>query len=156
MQTLSRGVEGYNLEQQLQVLILTAEHEQAIAAEQRRESWYAIFRGTDGIRTLTSVWTNLTQQFLGLTLFSTFGTYFFQQAGISQPFTVKCITSGINIATIIVIIFTADRIGRRWIACCATTLELLSCIAIGILGVTKQVKAADYSFVLFACFWSEF
>jgi hypothetical protein len=30
------------------------------------------------------------------------------------------------------------------------------CVAIGILGVTKKVKATDYLFILFACFWSEF
>ncbi|KAM5343675.1 hypothetical protein ACJ41O_012212 [Fusarium nematophilum] len=151
---LHRGVKDYNVEQQLQILILAAEHEEAVAAEQRRQSWYSIFRGTDGKRTVTALWANLSQQFLGLTLFSSYGTYFFQQAGVAQPFTVKVITSSINIATIIVIILVADHIGRRWIACSATTIEMVSCAVIGILGLVKKVKAMDYIFVLFACFWN--
>ncbi|KAF5010165.1 hypothetical protein FDECE_3658 [Fusarium decemcellulare] len=151
---LNKGVKDFNLEQQLQVLILAAEHEEAVAAEQKRQSWYSIFRGTDGRRTVTALWANLSQQFLGLTLFSSYGTYFFQQAGVAQPFTVKVITSSINIATIIIIILLADRVGRRWIACSATTIEMVSCAVIGILGLVKKVKAMDYIFVLFACFWN--
>jgi MFS family permease len=151
---LNRGVKNYNLEQQLQALVLMAEHEKAIAKEQRREHWYAIFSGVDGMRTLVSLWTNLSQQFIGLTLFATFGTYFFQQAGIADPFRIKCITSSINIVTSIVVIFVADRFGRRWIACGATTLSWVSCVVIGVLGVTPTIKATEILFVLFACFWS--
>jgi MFS family permease len=154
MKKINRGVAGYNVEQQLETLVLSVEHERSIAVEQKREHWYSIFRGTDGLRTVVSLWTNLSQQFLGLTLFTTFGTYFFQQAGLADPFMIKCITSSINIATIIIVVFCADYIGRRWIACCATSLMWISCVIIGILGVTKKVEATDYVLVLFACLWS--
>ena len=155
LRQLNRGVDGYDVDQQLEILVMAVEHEHAIAAEQKREHWYAIFRGVVGLRTLTALWTNLSQQFIGLTLFTTFGTYFFQQAGLADPFMVKCITSSINIATIIVVVLTADQIGRRWIACCATTLMWASCVIIGILGVATHSKATDYVLVLFACFWSK-
>lgn len=155
LQTLYRGVDDFDIDHQIEVLTLGVEHEKAIAAEQNREKWYSIFRGVNGFRTLVSLWTNMSQQFIGLTLFSTFGTYFFQQAGVSQPFQVKVITSSINIATVIIAVFLADWLGRRWIACCATTLSWVSCIAIGILGVAPHVRASDYIFVLFACLWSK-
>lgn len=155
LRQLNHGVKDYDLDYQYRVLCLTVEHEQELAVEQRRESWTAIFRGVDGIRTVISLWTNLSTQFIGLTLFGTFGTYFFQQAGLEDPFMIKCIVSGINIGTIFVIIFSADIIGRRLIACCATTLAWTACVAIGILGVSPQVKATNYIFVLFACLWSE-
>ncbi|KAH8589825.1 putative transporter [Bisporella sp. PMI_857] len=151
---LNRGVENYNVEQQIEILILAAEHEQAVAVEQRREKWYAIFQGTDGLRTVISLWTNLTQQFIGLTLFGTFGTYFFQQAGLKDPFTIKVITSSIQIGTVIVVVLLADRIGRRWLACTGTTISWASCVAIGIVGVVPQVNASTYIFILFACFWN--
>jgi MFS family permease len=153
---LNRGVKDYNLEQQIQILILAAEHEHAVAVEQRREKWYSIFRGTDGMRTVISLWTNMTQQFIGLTLFGTFGTYFFQQAGLKDPFTVKVITSSIQIGTVIVVVFIADRLGRRWLACAGTTLSWAACIAIGIIGVVPQVHASVYIFIFFACLWSKF
>ena len=152
---LNRWVKDYNVDQQLQALILAVEHENLIATEQKREKWYNIFRGTDGLRTVISSWTNLTQQFIGLTLFGTFGTYFFQQAGLNDPFKIKVITSSIQIATVIVVVLLADRVGRRWIACYGTSLSCLSCVAIGIIGVVPQVKASTYIFVLFACLWSK-
>ncbi|VUC26714.1 unnamed protein product [Clonostachys rosea] len=148
------GVDGYDVDYQYQILCLAVEHEKAIAAEQHRESWTAIFKGVNGFRTVVSLWTNMSTQFVGLTLFGTFGTYFFQQAGLDDPFMIKCIVSGINIGTIFVIIYSADLIGRRLIACCATTLAWLSCVAIGILGVSPQVKATNYIFVLFAVLWN--
>jgi len=153
---LNSDVKDYNVDRQIEVLVLNIEHEKAIAIEQKREHWYAIFRGVDGLRTVIALWTNLSQQFLGLALFSTFGTYFFQQAGLSDPFSIKCITSSINIATNIVIVGLADIIGRRRIACYSTTLMWLACILIGILGVAPKVKATNYLLVLFTCFWSKF
>ncbi|KAK1488814.1 sugar transporter [Colletotrichum abscissum] len=151
---LYRGVPDFDLDRQYATLLMTVEHERSVAMEQKREKWTAIFRGTDGLRTLISLWTNLSQQFIGLTLFATFGTYFFQQAGLQDPFLIKVITSSINIATIIVTIFTADWLGRRWIACGGITLCWVSCAVIGIIGVIKQVRASTYVFVLFACFWN--
>lgn len=152
---LNGRVEGYNLEHQLEILVLSVEHEKQVAKEQQREHWYAIFRGVDGFRTIVTLWTNLSQQFIGLTLFTTYGTYFFQQVHLADPFMIKVITSSINIATIIVVVLAADSVGRRWIACTATSTMWLSCVAIGILGVAGQVKATNYLVVLFACLWSE-
>ncbi|KAH6984030.1 hexose transporter [Ilyonectria destructans] len=154
LQKLYKGVEGFNVDQQVEVLVLAVEHEKAVAAEQNRENWYAIFMGVNGFRTVVTLWTNLSQQFIGLTLFSSFGTYFFQQAGVPNPFQVKVITSSINIATVIVAVFVADWYGRRWLACSATTLSWVACIAIGILGVAPHVRASDYLFVFFACLWN--
>ncbi|KAJ0416469.1 general substrate transporter [Aspergillus carlsbadensis] len=93
-------------------------------------------------------------QLIGMKVFLTFGTYFFQQAGISQPFTVKCITSSIQIAGVIFNILTVERIGRRPLACIATTVCWVCCIVVGILGVTPETDGTTYVFVLFACIWS--
>lgn len=151
---LNGKIPGYNVDQQIQVLVLAVEHERAVAAEQRREHWTAIFRGTDGMRTLISLWTNMSQQFIGLTLFGTFGTYFFQQAGLADPFKIKCITSSLNITTVLLTVLVADRLGRRWIACVGTTVCWAACACIGALGVAKKVSPTDYLFVFFACCWS--
>ncbi|KAH7141713.1 hexose transporter [Dactylonectria macrodidyma] len=154
LQNLYGGVEDFNVDQQVEIILLTVEHEKAVAAEQKRENWYSIFIGVDGFRTLVSVWTNLSQMFIGLTLFGSFGTYFFQQAGIPNPFQVKVITSSINIAAVLGAVFLADRFGRRLLACVATTVCLIACVAIGILGVVPRSDASNYIFVVFAVFWN--
>ncbi|KAF4332130.1 maltose permease [Fusarium beomiforme] len=79
---LYRGVENFDVDRHYELLALNVEHEKALVAEQRKESWLAIFKGTDGRRTITAMWTIVAQQFLGLALFGSFVTYFFQQADI--------------------------------------------------------------------------
>ncbi|KAJ4231878.1 hypothetical protein NW757_013847 [Fusarium falciforme] len=154
LQYLNRGVQNYDIDRQIELISLNLDHERTIAAEQRREKWYAIFRGTDGLRTLISLWALMSQQFIGLTLFGTYASYFFQQAGISNPFKVTCITSGINVAAGIFIVFAADRLGRRKLSCSGTSLSWFSTLVIGILGVVPKVHATNYIMVLFAVLWN--
>jgi hypothetical protein len=73
------------------------------------EKFYNVFRGTDGLRKFISVLCLGSQQFTGLTLFSTFAAYFFQQAGVGDPFSDTCITTSLGLATIIFLILTFDR-----------------------------------------------
>ncbi|KAF4555557.1 Sugar (and other) transporter-like protein 33 [Elsinoe fawcettii] len=150
---LNKGVPGYDVDEQVRLLTLAVQHEEEVAAEQRNEKWYAIFKGTNGLRTVVSCWTLMTQQFTGLKLFSTFATYFFQQAGLEDPFAVTCITTGINIAAVIALILSVDFIGRRNVACSGCTLAWASCAAVGILGVIPAGRATNYLFILFACLW---
>ncbi|KAF1966118.1 general substrate transporter, partial [Bimuria novae-zelandiae CBS 107.79] len=125
-----------------------------IAVEQRNESWVAIFRGVDGRRTITALWAIAAQQFLGLALFGTFGTYFFQQAGLADPFKIKAITTSLQIVTVVSAVILVDKLGRRLMACFSTTLMWIACLVVGILGVTPESKATTYIFVLFACLWN--
>ncbi|KAF4809032.1 MFS transporter fmqE [Colletotrichum siamense] len=151
---LYRGVEDYDVEQQLQLLVIAVDHEMEVARSQANVEWYAIFKGVDGKRTVTALWTLMTQQFVGLTLFSTFASYFFKQAGIKDPFQATCITSGINIVSGLVFILIADKVGRRWISCSGSTLSWAACMAIGILGVVPRRGPTFVLLVFFACLWN--
>ncbi|KAH8896835.1 general substrate transporter [Thozetella sp. PMI_491] len=151
---LHRNVPNYNVDHQYELIAQLVEHERAVAALQRSEKWWSIFRGTDGRRTLISAWGPVAQQAIGLKLFSSFATYFFQQAGIPNPFTIKCITTSIQVASVIFFILTADKIGRRPLSLAAVTVSWISCVVVGIIGVTPQTSATVYVFVLFACFWN--
>lgn len=153
---INRGVPGYDVDRAYQLLAMTVEHEKALAQEMRREKFYNVFRGTDGLRTLISVLCLGSQQFTGLTLFSTFAAYFFQQAGVGDPFTITCITTSLGLATVIFLILTSDRWGRRWVACYGVTISWLTCLAIGILSVSPDTAASNYVLIVFACLWSEF
>ncbi|KAF5240366.1 hypothetical protein FANTH_9626 [Fusarium anthophilum] len=154
LRTLYRGVEGFDVDHQYSLIVLNLEREREVAADQRSEKWWAIFKGRDGLRTLISCWTLMTQQFIGLGVFFGFGTYFWQQAGIPDPFVVTCITSGINIVASVVVIYLADYTGRRGLSCVGTTVCWLCTVVIGILGVVKRTGATNHITVLFACFWN--
>ncbi|KAK0109479.1 hypothetical protein ONS95_002171 [Cadophora gregata] len=152
--TFFAGVDDFNLDQQVQVLVLLAEHEAKVAALQKHEKWYAIFRGTDGFRTLLALWKLLSQQFTGLVLFSTFGAYFFQQAGVGDPFQIKYITLSVKIVAAVVVVFLADILGNRMISCSGTTTMWATSLIVGILGLVPRVPAVNYIFVLVAVIWN--
>ncbi|KAM5341283.1 hypothetical protein ACJ41O_014314 [Fusarium nematophilum] len=154
LKQLYRGVENFDVEHQYGLLLINLEHEREIAAEQNQEKWYSIFKGRDGLRTLISCWTLMTQPFIGLGVFFAYATYFFQQAGLQDPFMITCITSGINIAFSIVVIFLSDITGRRNLACIGTTVCWVCTVVVGIIGVVPTVKATNYVFVLFTCIWN--
>ncbi|CAI6068987.1 unnamed protein product [Clonostachys chloroleuca] len=151
---LYKGVEDFDLEHQMQVLVMLSEHEAEVAAMQSREKWYAIFQGTDGFRTIVAFWTLVSQQFTGLVLFSTFGAYFFQQAGVGDPFQIKCITLSVKIVAAVAVVYFADSVGRRMISCSGTTTMWAMSLLVGILGVVPRVPAVNYVFVLFAVIWN--
>ncbi|KAH7385043.1 general substrate transporter [Cadophora sp. MPI-SDFR-AT-0126] len=149
-----RGVTDFDYEHHIHLLVINIEHERAEANERKGVKWYEIFKGRDRLRTIISTWPLLSQQFIGLGVFFSYGTYFFQQAGVEDPFRITCITSGINIAATMVIIYLADITGRRLIACYGTSLCMLCNIGVGILGVSPKGKVSDNLLVVFAVFWN--
>lgn len=155
LRQLFRGVEDFDASLQYNLLVINLEHERNVAAEQHNEKWWAIFKKTDGLRTLISLWTLMAQPFIGLGLFLSYGSYFFQQAGIEDPFKVTCITSGVGMAVSVLTIYLADVTGRRWMACYGTTLCWLCNVAVGILGVTPHIPASDILLVFFSVLYSK-
>lgn len=155
LQFLYKGVPDFDIDRHYQATLLAVEHEREVAAQRKSEKWYSIFKGIDGFRTIVSCCTLMAQMFIGLGLFLTYGSYFYQQAGLEDPFLATCITSGINIVASIVVVYFSESIGRRPLATWGTTICWACNILIGILGVVPQVKATNTLLVVFAVFWSE-
>ncbi|KAL4877007.1 general substrate transporter [Aspergillus karnatakaensis] len=148
------GISEIEIDHQYDLLVMNVEYEREVAVQQKREHWHAIFRGSDGLRTLIFLWTLMAQQFIGLGIFFGYVAYFFQQAGLDDPFKTTCIVSGINIAFSILVIYLADVIGRRWLSCSGTTLCWVCTVAVGILGVAPKVGATNHLLVFFTCIWN--
>lgn len=111
------------------------------------------------------------QQVLGLTLvwrrhpavwsiadqlkFYTYAAYFFESAGIADPFAVTCITNGVQLVVILIVAAIVDRFGRRNLACGGLTTMLVAVTCIGILGSAPDSSASDSLLVFFACVFSK-
>ncbi|CEN62746.1 hypothetical protein ASPCAL09377 [Aspergillus calidoustus] len=127
--------------------------------ELAKKSLRLIYWHVDGVDidhqyNLLSININHEREFLGLQVFFTYGTYFFQQAGLADPFMATCITSGVNIAASLLIIYLADLTGRRWMVTWGSTLCWVCNIGVGILGLVPQSGASDIILVIFAVFWN--
>ncbi len=64
----------------------TIEEERRTAQENSQLGFWTIFKGTNGKRLLIAAWPKIAQQFVGLAVFNTYATYFFQLAGAKDPF----------------------------------------------------------------------
>ena len=91
----------------------------------------------------------------GLTLFSTYSAYFFDIAGLSDPFAATAINSGIGIAAVLIAAACVEKVGRRLLNCVALTIMLAMNLAVGILGVAPSSGAGDILLVVFTVFWSK-
>ncbi|UOH83758.1 hypothetical protein LQV05_006495 [Cryptococcus neoformans] len=139
MRRIYRGVTDFDVDVQYEGLVRAVQHEEAVAAEYRRLSWYNIFRGVDGSTTL------------GLTLFNTYSSYFFQIAGFDDPFSITCISTGIQLAVILVVVALVDKVGRRNLCCGGLTTMLVGNTLIGIFGVVKSTNVTNKLLVFFTC-----
>jgi SP family general alpha glucoside:H+ symporter-like MFS transporter len=59
----------------------TIAEERRIASETSSMGFLALFKGTNGWRLLIACWPKVTQQFVGLTIFNSYSTYFCELPG---------------------------------------------------------------------------
>jgi SP family general alpha glucoside:H+ symporter-like MFS transporter len=57
-------------------MVATVEQEERVREATKTKDILAIFRGTNGWRLLIALWPKLMQQFVGLSVFNSYSTYF--------------------------------------------------------------------------------
>ena len=57
-------------------MVATVEEERRIASETKNEGKLAVFKGINGWRLFIASWPKVMQQFVGLSVFNTYSTYF--------------------------------------------------------------------------------
>ena len=80
-------------------------------------------------------------QLAGLTMISTYSTYFFAIAGQKDPFQASVIMSCISLAAVMVMMGALDRFGRRILVAPALTVTCLSLWLLGALFYVPREKA---------------
>ncbi|KAF4971314.1 hypothetical protein FSARC_1833 [Fusarium sarcochroum] len=127
----------------LNTLVLLAEHEKQVAITQGREKWTSVFRGIDDIRTIVALWTIVSQQLTVLVHFSAYGAYVFRQAGVGDPFQVKCILLCNKLVGAVAVVYYAENFGSRFIGCSGTTAMWATSFLVGFLCLAKQGKTVN-------------
>lgn len=145
-------IEGYNVQEHLGIMTATIEEERYLALQNSEEGMWAIFRGQNLLRFIIAAWPKITQQLVGLTVFNTYATYFFQAAGNKNPFLVTVILCCVQILSMIVTATLTDRLGRRPLTVYPYGVTSLSLLALGIVGCYDYTKKDTSSLlVFFAC-----
>ncbi|KAH7400436.1 MFS transporter [Cadophora sp. MPI-SDFR-AT-0126] len=145
-------VKDYDVKEHINVMTATIAEERYTAERNSEEGIWAIFRGRNLIRFFIAGWPKITQQFVGLTVFNTYATYFFQAAGNSNPFLVTVILGCVQILSMIVTSTLTDSIGRRPLTVYPYAVTVASVLSLGIVGCFDYKKQATSSLlVFFAC-----
>ncbi|KAL4897129.1 general substrate transporter [Aspergillus ambiguus] len=146
------GVEGYDIQEQIVIMTTTIQEERQIAKENSQEGPWSVFYGRNFLRFIIAAWPKITQQFVGLTVFNTFATYFFQYAGNKDPFLVTVILSCVQLISMIVTATMTDRFGRRPLTVYPYGVTSLSVLCLGIIGCFDYTQPSLSSLLIFfAC-----
>jgi SP family sugar:H+ symporter-like MFS transporter len=112
--SLSRltGLHGDDLEAEYAVLREGLDAEAAMGVASYKELFS---RGPDRmwLRTSTGIAIQAFQQLTGINFIFYFGTTFFRQSGINDPFVISIVTNVVNVVSTIPGILAIDRLGRR-------------------------------------------
>ncbi|TVY14735.1 General alpha-glucoside permease [Lachnellula arida] len=146
------GVEGYDIQEQIDVMTATVLLEQQTAELNAEVGPWAVFQGRNLLRFVISGWPKITQQFVGLTVFNTFAVYFFQYAGNKNPFLVTVILSCVQLLSMLLTATLTDQFGRRPLTVYPYGVTTLSVLCLGIIGCFDYTgKATGSLLIFFAC-----
>ncbi|WWD16254.1 hypothetical protein CI109_100680 [Kwoniella shandongensis] len=145
-------LEGYNVQEEVAIMTATIEEERIVAKRDNQEGPFAVFQGTNLLRLFIAAWPKLIQQFVGLSVFNTYATYFFQLAGNKNPFTVTVILSCVQLLSMLITCSLTDSIGRRPLTVYPYAVTVVSVLCLGIVGCFDYTSASLGSLLIFfAC-----
>ncbi|KAH8691383.1 hexose transporter [Talaromyces proteolyticus] len=152
LQKYNGNVQGYDVQEQISIMSNTIEEERYIASLNSEEGTWSVFRGRNLIRFIIAGWPKITQQFVGLSVFNTYATYFFQYAGSNNPFLVTLILSCVQLLSMFFTVTLTDRFGRRPLTVYPYGVTVLSVLCLGIIGCFDYTKPSTSSLLIFfAC-----
>jgi len=126
-----------------------------------KSSYLDCFRSSDNrmcFRTLTGIFLQAWQQLTGVNFIFYFGTTFFTNAGIHNPFLISIATSTVNVGMTLPGIWGVERFGRRRLLLVGAVGMTVCEYMIAIIGsATKQTnQSAQSAEVALVCFYIAF
>ncbi|KAJ5950918.1 uncharacterized protein N7479_009331 [Penicillium vulpinum] len=145
-------IDGYNVDEQIQVMSATVAEERILAERNSEVGIWAVFQGRNRIRFFIAAWPKIAQQLVGLSVFNTYATYFFQYAGSNDPFMVTVILSCVQLISMMITTVSTDKLGRRPLTIYPYAVTSVSVLCLGIIGCFDYTKPSTSSLLIFfAC-----
>ena len=142
---------------ELEEIRLNLKHEEEIG----ESSYIDCFRASDNrirFRTLTGIFLQAWQQLTGINFIFYFGTTFFTNAGIHNPFLISIATSTVNVGMTLPGIWGVERYGRRRLLLVGAVGMTVCEFIVAIIGsaTSQSNKSAQSALVAFVCFYIAF
>ncbi|KAJ5273245.1 Major facilitator-type transporter ecdD [Penicillium angulare] len=154
---LVRGQSSSNIAVQAELAEIKAnfEYEKQIAST----SWADCFKGGslpqgNLRRVITGVALQMFQQWTGINFIFYYGTTFFQEVGMHNPFLMSTIMNVVNVATTPASFYMVEKFGRRTLLIWGAVVMCLCEYIVAIVGVTHEGShAASVCLIVFTCFY---
>ncbi|WVQ63618.1 uncharacterized protein L199_001771 [Kwoniella botswanensis] len=148
-----KGISGYDADREYAVMVMEIEREKEARHTNKQTSWKDILMGPNLKRTFAGVCALGMQNWVGSSVVFNYTTYFFQQAGIPQPFQANVIVFCILIGANIVSFYLVERAGRRTLILCGGAASAVLCVVIGVMGVIEQTTSSQSASLAVICIW---
>lgn len=154
LKRLVGNVANYDLEHEFAVLQAEVQESQALAAKSASTEWAAMLKWQNLRRVIAATLPYTFQQVCGNPYIWGYTTYFFQLAGVSDPFLSSAIINTINVGTIIGSFYFIDKIGRRPLVLYGCAGMVVFNFVIGGLGfVPGESEAKGTALVAMCALW---
>ncbi|KAF8159507.1 MFS monosaccharide transporter [Crassisporium funariophilum] len=110
------------------------------------------------LRTLTGIFIQAWQQLTGINFIFYYGTTFFRNSGISDPFVINIVTNVVNVVMTLPGMWGVERFGRRRLLIIGAIGMCICEYIVAIIGVTISVEnvAGQKVLIAFVCFYIAF
>ncbi|WVW83082.1 hypothetical protein I302_105100 [Kwoniella bestiolae CBS 10118] len=145
-----QNIPEYDIDGELAIIAATIERQRQWDREAAAEGSWAIFKGLNGKRFLIGSWPKVLQQFVGLSVFSSYSAYFFSLAGNKDAFLVTVILGCCSLASVILDALLVDKIGRRRMTLIGFSGACFGVTLMAIIGCFDYANAQLGSVLVFA------
>ncbi|BEI81737.1 hypothetical protein CcaverHIS002_0208970 [Cutaneotrichosporon cavernicola] len=155
LKRLYGNIPDYDFDEEYGIIAKTIEHEREAIRRNKATSWTDLFKGTNGKRTFASLVIAASLQLGGYPILYTYSTYTYALVGIKNPFQTNIITASVQCGTVLLMMVTFDKFGRRPFVTWAYSFQALSMFLLGCLSfipLTSPSRVPAITFI--ACMWA--
>jgi hypothetical protein len=154
LRRLVGSVKGYDIDHEFAVIRYDYQQSQAKRAGEKSD-WAAIFKSKLNLkRAFVSTIPFTFQNIVGVPLMFGYTTYFFQLAGVSDPFLGNMVKQMVLVLGIIISFFTVDRVGRRALVIYGGAIMAVLTLIVGCLSFVPMNAASGGALVAICCLWA--
>lgn len=118
-----------------------------------KASYLDCFKGTLGKRTLTGCALQALQQLTGVNFIFYYGTQFFKNSGIHNPFVVALITNIVNVVSTFPGLYMVEKWGRRRLLLFGAIGMCICQFIVAIVGVSTSSTVSNKVLIAFVCIY---
>jgi hypothetical protein len=148
------NVEGYDVDHEYSVLQYETEKSRDLAKASGQSDWAAMRSRINLKRCIVATLPFTYQNVCGVPLMFGYTVYFFQLAGVKDPFLGNLIKQIVLVLGIFTSFYTVDKVGRRALLIYGGAAMTLINAIVGGLGFMKQTPASGIALVFLCSLWA--